>query len=185
MVEWTFEEHKLPGDFADKVLREVSVLGVSVQTAEVEREDAEKPKETFKVAALLLADKAEGKRVLPIWTGLPEATAIGSKLEGRSPPRPMTHDLMANILSEFRMKLVRVVITELRDHTFLARLVIEREGVTKEIDARPSDAVALALRMNASIFVVEELLETSGINLEEAREMMEEGRESRDTDRSP
>jgi RNA polymerase sigma-70 factor (ECF subfamily) len=190
MVEKTFEEHELPEDFTEKVLREVSVVGIKGGSAreEGEKEEALRPsvhivlikkeeelEEAVKRApkpqlpVLLLADKTEGEKVLPIWIGFPEALAISSKLEGKEFTRPMTHDLMANILREFGMKLTKVVIGELRENIFFAKLVIEMDGVMKEIDARPSDAVALALRLNAPIFVAEDLFRTSGCSPEEVQ----------------
>lgn len=160
MVEKTFEEHKLPEDFPEKVLQEVSVARITLGTAKTK--NLEEKEEFREMPVLHLANKADEKEVLPIWIGHPEGQAINFKLEGKETPRPMTHDLMANLLQEFEMKLVKVVVSELQETTFIAKLVIESNGVTKEVDARPSDSIALAMRMNAPIFVAQDVFTASG-----------------------
>jgi bifunctional DNase/RNase len=163
MVEKTFEEQKLPEDFAEKVLQEVSVARITFETTKVK--DLEGKEELRKTPVLHLANKADEKEILPIWIGEAEGHAISTKLQGKESPRPMTHDLMANILQAFGMKLAKVVVSEIRETTFIAKLVIESNGVAKEIDARPSDSVALALRMNAPIFVAQDVLTKSGVKV--------------------
>ena len=101
---------------------------------------------------ILLEDKAH-TMALPIWIGPAEAQAIAMQLEGVAPPRPMTHDLMKTILDEVGVKMVKVVIGELRDNTYHARIVLDRSGDRVEIDSRPSDAIALAVRCGQPIFV--------------------------------
>jgi bifunctional DNase/RNase len=105
----------------------------------------------------------EEKFFLPIWVGIFEANAIALQLENITTPRPMTHDLLRTMIDELDARVTRIVISELRDSTFYAqiRLLIHREGneSTLEVDARPSDAIALALRTEAPIFVAQEVLE--------------------------
>jgi bifunctional DNase/RNase len=100
----------------------------------------------------------EDKHFLMIWIGGFEAQAIISEMDGVSVPRPMTHDLMKAVMEQLGGKVKRVVINDLQDQTFFARIVVEREGREMEIDARPSDSVALALRFKAPIFVTENVM---------------------------
>lgn len=110
---------------------------------------------------VILKDLA-GNAVLPIWVGLYEANAIAFEMEKVSTPRPMTHDLMRNLLLGLRLQLSKVVVSELKDDTFYAVLWLEREGgEVISMDARPSDALALALRLDCPIYVEEEVLKTS------------------------
>ena len=100
-----------------------------------------------------------GSRVLPIVIGITEASAIKIKLSGFKPPRPLTHDLIKNIIEDLDAKLERVVIDKLENNTFHAKLFLKLNGTKqKVIDARPSDSIALALRTNAPLFVEEEVL---------------------------
>lgn len=117
------------------------------------------------VPIVILRD-VDGKRILPIWIGLSEANAIALKLENVDPPRPMTHDLMKNILETLGVMVDRVVVTDLQDNTYYAVLHLIVNGSTKlEVDTRPSDAIALALRVGVPLFVNEEVLaRTSGEN---------------------
>src|SRR5580704_16080764 len=101
--------------------------------------------------------------VLPIWVGVYEANAIALEIEKVTTPRPMTHDLLKNLLVGLETMVRKVVVTELRDDTFFAVIWLEREGQTISIDSRPSDALALALRMDCPIFVEEEVLKTSKV----------------------
>jgi bifunctional DNase/RNase len=103
--------------------------------------------------------EAEGERVLPIWIGPAEALAIQRLLSGQAFPRPLTHDLFALVLEGLHARVTRVTIAEVRDGTFFATLVIEREKSVLSVDARPSDSVAIALRTQAPLFVNEELLQ--------------------------
>jgi len=96
---------------------------------------------------------------LPIWIGVSEASAIQMTLEGMTPPRPMTHDLLAQTLTSLDAQLQSVVIRDLEDNVFFATLHVNQAGRTVEIDARPSDALALALRVGADVFVEQHVLE--------------------------
>lgn len=99
--------------------------------------------------------------VLPIWVGVYEANAIALEIEKVTTPRPMTHDLIKNILVGFDTHVHKVVVSELRDDTFFAVIWMEREGKVISIDSRPSDALALALRLDCPIYVDEEVLKSS------------------------
>jgi RNA polymerase sigma factor (sigma-70 family) len=151
MVEDNFDKHKLPEDFPEKVVQEVVIKSVKMEPE-------------GKAPMVILQNKADEEQVLPIWIGMFEAIAIIQALgEGTKPARPMTHDLMTNILNEFNMKVIRVVVTDLKESTFYARIAIESDGVLKEIDARPSDSMALALRTGVPVFVAKSILSESGI----------------------
>jgi uncharacterized protein len=114
---------------------------------------------------VILKDKG-GERVLPIWVGVFEANAIALQIENISTPRPMTHDLLKNILSEIDANVQRIVVSDLRDNTFYAMIYLDRDGETIAIDARPSDAIALALRTRAPIFVEDAVVENAkGLDL--------------------
>jgi len=113
---------------------------------------------------------AEEQFFLPIWIGVFEANAIAMKIENVATSRPMTHDLFFNTLGDLKARIDKVVISDLRDNTFYARIFLVREGESIEIDSRPSDALALALRFDAGIYVEEEVLEKSRkIEVEDAR----------------
>lgn len=114
---------------------------------------------------IVLLKTADDERFLPIWIGHPEAAAILMQLQGASPPRPMTHDLFSDVISELHGEVVRVTVTELRDNTFYARITIVQDGREVEIDSRPSDAIALAVRCDAQIFAADEVVEESSIEL--------------------
>ena len=107
---------------------------------------------------VVLKDEAE-KFFLPIWVGIFEANAIALQLENVTTPRPMTHDLLRNTISELDAQVTRIVINDLRDSTFFAQIRLLTGGKTLELDARPSDAIALALRTEAPIFVAQSVLE--------------------------
>lgn len=111
---------------------------------------------------VVILKEKEGERVLPIWIGPAEAQAIARELAGQRFPRPLTHDLLATIVEGLKAKVTRVVIADLRDNTFYAHLVIEKDGEVVAIDARPSDSIAVALRTGADIFVNEKLLAEPG-----------------------
>jgi len=108
---------------------------------------------------VVVLQEEEGERTLPIWIGASEANAIALELQGVRPERPLTHDLMKLLVAGLGGELRRVVIASLRENTYLAQLLIYRGGEVFEVDARPSDSIALALRMNSPIFLNEELLE--------------------------
>jgi uncharacterized protein len=111
---------------------------------------------------VVLKDSASGV-VLPIWVGAYEANAIALEIEKITTPRPMTHDLLKNLLIGLETIVRKVVVTELRDDTFFAVIWLERDGQSILIDARPSDALALALRMDCPIFVEDEVLKSSKV----------------------
>lgn len=109
---------------------------------------------------VILRDTEKG-HFLPIWVGIFEANAIALEMEKVATPRPMTHDLLKNLLAELDAHVDRIVINDLRDNTFFARIHLTRGDSTLSVDSRPSDAIALALRSQAGIFVEEEVLEKS------------------------
>lgn len=102
--------------------------------------------------------------VMPIWVGLFEANAIALEIEKLAAPRPMTHDLVKNLIHNFNAKLERVVISELKDDTFFAVLWLRHNGEQVAIDARPSDAIALALRFDCPIYVSEQVIQAARLN---------------------
>jgi bifunctional DNase/RNase len=130
---------------------------------------------------IVILKDAESDTVLPIWVGVFEANAIALEIEKVSTPRPMTHDLIKNVLTGLDAAVHKVVVTELKDDTFYAVIWLEKEGRVISIDSRPSDALALALRVDCPIFVDDEVLKNSKIaaNLsarstdEELRKMLE------------
>jgi bifunctional DNase/RNase len=101
----------------------------------------------------------DGQRVLPIWVGVFEANAIALQIENVQTPRPMTHDLLKNIISELHADVDRIVVCDLKENTFYASIVLKTQKAVLSIDARPSDAIALALRTHAPIFVEESVIE--------------------------
>jgi len=108
---------------------------------------------------IVILRDADNQRVLPIWVGPVEANAIALQIENVSPPRPMTHDLLRNVLEELGATLTRVLITNLRENTFYAYLELRRGTETILIDARPSDAITLSLRTKAPVFVDPKVLD--------------------------
>ena len=115
---------------------------------------------------IVLLKTADGNKFLPIWIGHPEAAAILMKLQGASTPRPMTHDLVTSMLGELDAQVVRITVTELKENTFYASITVQQNGSEIEIDSRPSDAIALAVRADAPIFAAEEVIEESAIEFE-------------------
>ncbi|MGI9658246.1 MAG: bifunctional nuclease family protein [Gaiellaceae bacterium] len=115
---------------------------------------------------IVLLKTADGNRFLPIWIGHPEAAAILMKLQGATTPRPMTHDLVTEMLGHFDAKVIKITVTELRENTFYAQITVAVNGDEIEIDSRPSDALALAVRSEAPIFAAEDVIEESGIEFE-------------------
>jgi bifunctional DNase/RNase len=112
---------------------------------------------------IVILKDAKGDMVLPIWVGLFEASAIALEVEKTSSPRPMTHDLLRNLIHGLNGRVDRVVVSELRDDTFFAVIWIEQDGEMVTIDARPSDALALALRSDCPIFVDDSVLRTAKV----------------------
>ena len=122
---------------------------------------------------IVLLKTADEDKFLPIWIGHPEAAAILMKLQGASPPRPMTHDLLTDVVSELQGEVVKVTVTEMRENTYFARITIVQNGREVEIDSRPSDAIALAVRCDAQIFATEDVIEESGIEFQSDEEAPE------------
>ncbi|MFA9479164.1 bifunctional nuclease family protein [Phycisphaerales bacterium AB-hyl4] len=103
--------------------------------------------------------EVDGERTFPIVIGLTEAAAINRRLMGETPPRPQTHELLANIIEQLGYRLDRVVINDLRNHTFYARLMLEKDGENVDIDSRPSDAIAIGVATDVPIYVEEHVLD--------------------------
>jgi uncharacterized protein len=127
---------------------------------------------------IVLLRTLDGNRFLPIWIGHPEAAAILMKLQGTPTARPMTHDLVTSMLSELNATVAKVVVTELRENTFHAQITLQVNGSEIEIDSRPSDALALAVRTEAPIFVADEVMDDSAIEFgqepDDATEVIDE-----------
>jgi len=115
---------------------------------------------------IVLLKTAEGNKFLPIWIGHPEAAAILMKLQSQAPPRPMTHDLLSDMLEQLGAQVVRITVTELRENTFYAQITVQQDGAESEVDSRPSDAIALAMRSEAPIFAADRVIEESAIEFE-------------------
>ena len=113
---------------------------------------------------IVILKDVNGNSVLPIWVGIYEANAIALEIEKVTTPRPMTHDLIKNLLVGLETQVHKVVVTELRDDTFYALIWLERDGQVISIDSRPSDALALALRPDSPIYVEEDVLKNSKIS---------------------
>ena len=131
----------------EKELMEVKVMGIVVD-----------PKASNPVVVLV---DLTGQKALPIWIGVFEAEAISRGLEDLVTLRPMTHDLMKQILDTFQVSLTRVVIDDLKENTFYANLYLNVEGREMIVDSRPSDAIALAVRVKAPIFIAESVIEAT------------------------
>jgi bifunctional DNase/RNase len=115
---------------------------------------------------IVLLKTADENKFLPIWIGHPEAAAILMKLQGSAPQRPMTHDLLTDLIAELDGEVTKITVTELRENTFFARITIERNGSEIEVDSRPSDAIAIAVRVEAKIFAADAVIEESAIEFE-------------------
>lgn len=137
------------------------------------------------VPIVILRD-ADGDRVLPIWVGPVEANAIALQIENSGPARPMTHDLLREVIADLGATLRRIVITDLRGSTFFAYLELDKAGAPLYIDARPSDAIALAMRAKARLFVHSRVLDqikSTDVSTEHAdREQLQRWLESLDPD---
>ena len=114
---------------------------------------------------ILLLKEAMGERYLPIWINTPEATAIALARDGYTPQRPLTHDLLTSVIEELGATVTEVVVTELRGGTFYADLVLSHDDGTHTISARPSDAVAIAVRVDAPLFAAAEVVEEAGVTI--------------------
>jgi bifunctional DNase/RNase len=124
----------------------------------------------FSSSPIVILKVEDENRYLPIWIGQPEARSILMKLQNQEFSRPLTHDLAVNLVSELGGSMQRVTVTELRDSTFFAVISVEVEGRTIEIDSRPSDAIALAVRAGAEIFAADDVIEEAAVVFEEAME---------------
>ena len=147
----------------EKGLMEVKVMGIVVD-----------PKASNPVVVLV---DLSGKKALPIWIGVFEAEAISRGIEEVVMLRPMTHDLIKQILDTFQVTLTRVVIHDLKENTFYANLYLDVEGEELIVDSRPSDAIALAIRVKAPIFVTESVIEATKQMGILASNLLEEGDE--------
>ena len=114
---------------------------------------------------VILRDK-DGQKVLPIWVGIFEANAIALQIENISTPRPMTHDLLRNVIQDLKASVEKVVVCDLQDNTFYALIYLGLHGDTLAIDARPSDAIALAIRADVPIFVEEKVFDSAGMTFD-------------------
>jgi bifunctional DNase/RNase len=112
---------------------------------------------------IVVLKDVQGNSVLPIWVGVYEANAIALEIEKVQTPRPMTHDLLRNVFLGLEVRVDKIVVSDLKDDTFYAVIWVEREGQLMTIDSRPSDALALALRMDCPIFVDEQVLKNSKV----------------------
>jgi bifunctional DNase/RNase len=113
---------------------------------------------------IVVLKDVNGTAILPIWVGIFEASAIASEIEKQANPRPMTHDLIRNLLFGLEAAVKKIVVSDLRDDTFYAVIWLERNGEMISVDSRPSDALAIALRMDCPIFVDDSVLKTSREN---------------------
>jgi uncharacterized protein len=112
---------------------------------------------------VVLLKETQGERYLPIWIGQNESEAIAMRLQGATVPRPLTHDLLANVITELGGAIQYVVVNDLNDGTFYARLAIEHGGELQLVDSRPSDAIALAVRTSVPIYIEESVMEKASI----------------------
>jgi bifunctional DNase/RNase len=115
---------------------------------------------------IVLLRTTDGDRFLPIWIGHAEAAAILVKLQNAVPARPMTHDLLNDVLGQLDAEVVSVAVTEMRENTYYARITLQQNGSEIEVDSRPSDAIALAVRAGAKIYVADDVIEESGVEFE-------------------
>ena len=138
-------------------MREMELVGVRVELPS-------------NVPVVLLRERDGDERLLPIFIGGPEATAIALALDGVETPRPMTHDLLVDVLASLEASLERVVVTELREKTFYAELYLSTDDGTRVVSSRPSDAIALAVRLHAPIFASPEVLDEAGLEVVEVNE---------------
>ncbi len=124
----------------------------------------------FSSSPIVILKVEDENRYLPIWIGQPEARSILMKLQNQEFSRPLTHDLAINLVTELGGSMEKVTVTELKDSTFFATISLQIDGRTVEIDSRPSDAIALAVRAGAEIFAADEVIEEAAVVFEEAME---------------
>jgi uncharacterized protein len=123
---------------------------------------------------IVLLKTVSGNKFLPIWIGHAEAAAILMKLQGAETPRPMTHDLLTEVVAELSAEVAKITVTELRENIFYALITLRAASSEIEIDSRPSDALALAVRSNAKIFAADQVIEESAIEFEHEAEDTDE-----------
>lgn len=128
----------------------------------------------FTSMPIIILKDLEEKSALPIWVGLIEASAIATELENIKLSRPMTHDLMKNMLEALGVKVTKVMVSELHDNTFYAHVILDQKGKEIDLDSRPSDAIALALRTKAPIFVDKKVIDKSR-KIDLAKEGIDDG----------
>ena len=147
---------------------------------EMELVSVEAPERPTRTPVVILRETAGQRRVLPIFIGGPEAQAIALSMQNIETPRPMTHDLMRNLLDETGAQVERITVTELREGTFFDEIVLSAQGEVRTVSSRPSDAIALAIRIGSPIFAEEDVLEEAGRveqpDEEEAEQMVEQFR---------
>jgi bifunctional DNase/RNase len=124
---------------------------------------------------IVVLKEESGTRFLPIWIGPFEADAITLQLQGVDAPRPLTHDLLKTVIETMGGEVLHIVISGLEKNTYFARIVLDVDGDTVEVDSRPSDAVALGVRVNAPIYVADEVMEQAGLKPEEEISLSEGG----------
>lgn len=156
MVEEEFGKHKLPEDFPERVIQEVEIKSVLAKLKAGEQRPSG--------SGLVLQSKADEKQLLIIYTGYEEGGRVLEELERQPSRAPSIFDFMTNILSEFDMEIVKVIVVDRMDGTFHARTIIRSNGVVKEINTRASDSIALALRTGAPIFVVKSIWNEHGVD---------------------
>jgi uncharacterized protein len=150
-------------------------------TVEMELVSVEAPERPTRTPVVILREVAGQRRVLPIFIGVPEAQAIALTMQNIETPRPMTHDLMKNLLEEVGAQVERITVTELREGTFFAEIIVSAQGEVRTVSSRPSDAIALAIRIGSPIFAEDDVLEEAGRveqpDEEEAEQVVEQFRD--------
>jgi bifunctional DNase/RNase len=149
-------------------------------TVEMELVSVEAPERPTRTPVVILREMSGQRRLLPIFIGVPEAQAIALSMQNIETPRPMTHDLLKNVLDELGAQVERIVVTELREGTFFAEIVVKSQGEVRSVSSRPSDAIALAVRIGSPIFAAEDVLDEAGRveqdDDEQAEQMVEQFR---------
>ncbi len=141
---------------SDNGLTKMSIYGINL--------------DLFNSSPIVILKVEDENRYLPIWVGQPEARSILMKLQNQEFARPLTHDLAVNLVAELGGTMERITVTELRDSTFFATISLQVSGRAVEVDSRPSDAIALAVRAGAEIFASNEVIEEAAVVFEEAME---------------
>jgi bifunctional DNase/RNase len=139
-------------------------------TVEMELVSVEAPERPTRTPVVILREMSGQRRLLPIFIGVPEAQAIALSMQNIETPRPMTHDLLKNVLDELGAHVERIVVTELREGTFYAEIQMTQDGETVVVSSRPSDAIALAVRATVPIYANEAVLAEAGIEIEDEEE---------------